>query len=120
METTEKEVSLALELTDTRKLRDDAYRERNMVVAGLAAAILNLRGGRAWLGRHEANNDEWVPEWRTVVYVRLPTGGQLSWHIHDSEVSDFAFLFGNKAVEPYDGHTTAQKYARLAQWIEDK
>ena len=40
---------------------------------------------------------------------------QLSWHIHDREISMFDHLryYGNKFMPMWDGHTTEEKYRRL-------
>lgn len=101
------------------KAKEQAYQERNACVAGLARAVMRLRGGRAWLARHDASDKSWDKDWMTIVYIQLPNGGQLSWHIHDSEVSGFAFLFGEKPAAAWDGHDTKQKYARLAEWVNE-
>ena len=42
------------------------------------------------------------PEW-PVVYIDLPGAGQVSWHVP-------------QYPEPWDGHTTAEKYERAAQY----
>lgn len=52
----------------------------------------------------------WDRDWRTIIFVELPTG-QLSWHIHDSEVKLFEDV--PRRDEPWDGHTTAEKHARM-------
>ena len=62
-----------------------------------------------------------------IVFIDLPTG-QVSWHIHDSEFPMFDHLqwhprasternkwySGKKAAPIWDGHTTEEKYERLA------
>lgn len=108
----EEELKLAL------SQKDAAYRERNSLVAAFARAVTKLRGGRAWLARHDPSDKEWDEDWKTIVFVQLPSGGQLSWHIHDSEVSSFSFLFGKRQLALWDGHTTEQKYGRLRDWTE--
>jgi len=42
-----------------------------------------------------------------------PTG-QMTWHIHDSELPMFDHL-GRASVNTWDGHTTEEKYERLAE-----
>ena len=42
------------------------------------------------------------PEW-PVIYIELPTG-QVSWHVAQHE-------------HPWDTHTTADKYGRIADWL---
>lgn len=80
----------------------------------------------AWLGKHEDKpGEEWDEDWKNIVFIRIPQG-QLSWHIHDSEVSLFNRLFvasGSETgtpdhVEPWDGHTTEEKYERIRRFCE--
>lgn len=82
---------------------DEIYRERNAVVAALAKLFPS--------GLKKTEIEGWEPEWHNCVYIDLPTG-QVSWHFHDNDVNLFAGL------PPYegewDGHTTPEKYARLA------
>jgi hypothetical protein len=91
--------------------KDSAYTERNRCVAAIARlAIAN--GWRAGLGSHQGDDLTWDPEWRTIVFIDLPAG-QVSWHLHDGEVALF------EGLPPYagtwDGHTTEEKYARVAE-----
>jgi len=53
-----------------------------------------------------------------VVYVELPTG-QVSWHVQESELSLFSHAYRDIG-NPWDGHTTEEKYARLAALGEGK
>ena len=93
---------------ELREAKDNAYRERDRCVAGIAALAVRFGWG-AWLGRHEGG--EWDDDWRNVVFINLPAG-QVSWHIHDSELELFRFL--PLGGEPWDGHDTPEKYRRLA------
>ncbi len=83
--------------------KDDGYRERNKVVAALSRLF------PAWLGRHE-EDPNWGKEWMNIVFIKLPTG-QVSWHLHDSDMQLFAHL--EQGEEKWDGHTTEEKYERL-------
>lgn len=96
---------------DYRKERDAAYTERNRVVAALARLVVGL-GGSAWLAPHP-EDPEWDPEWRTIVFIEGPGGLQMTWHLHDSDVPLFDGL--PRGSNRWDGHTTEQKYARVAQ-----
>lgn len=93
--------------------KDAAYLERNQCVALIARMALAL-GYHAGLKR--TNIEGWSEDWHGCVYIDLPNG-QASWHYHDSH----AHLFeGLPAYEgSWDGHTTEQKYERLAafDWI---
>jgi hypothetical protein len=98
---------------DYRKERDAAYTERNQLVAALAGEFLR-HAGRAWLADHldEAGVD-WDPEWRNVVFIEGWPCGQMSWHIHDSDLPMFSFLPRGK--NEWDRHTSEEKYRRLSK-----
>jgi len=106
---TERELTDAaiVDLTNQKNL---AYAERNACVAAIAALALQ-RGWPVGLGKHDLTDAAWDPTWRNIVFVDLPGNLQVSWHIHDSELADFAFLPPYEGV--WDGHTTEEKYARL-------
>jgi hypothetical protein len=99
-------------LIDSTARGQAVYRERNQLVAALArcARALNYP---AWLGLHPAEDATWDPAWRNIVFITIP-GGQLSWHVHDDELPLFSFL--DRAGPAWDGHSTDEKYARLAEW----
>lgn len=102
---------------DYRKERDVAYTERNRLVAALArllmAATPNAPAGSiAWLAEHDPTDADWDPEWRTIVFIEGPTG-QLSWHLHDSDVPLFDGL--PRGTNRWDGHSTPEKYERVAR-----
>jgi len=106
-------------LADTINEKNDAYAERNKVVAALAHVCFGA------LGHPTKVTDDQTQEegWRTVLFIQLPTG-QVSWHFHDSERE----LLKNLPHDPeglfytvdhptvWDGHTTEEKYARLLKW----
>jgi len=94
------------------KAKDGAYRERNQLAAALARAAIAL-GFHAGVGQHPESDKEWDSDWRTILYIDLPTG-QLSWHFHDSEWPLLAGL--PRYRDEYDGHSTAEKYRRLMEW----
>ena len=98
---------------EMEKRKDDAYLERNRVVAALAKLFPS--------GIAKTAIEGWSEDWHSCVYIDLPTG-QVSWHYHDSH----AFLFAG--LQPYrgkwDGHSTEEKYDRLAQlqvnWLAEQ
>jgi hypothetical protein len=96
------------EVAQLRAQKDQAYAERNRLVAAFAAMAL-WQGWRVGLGRHVGEN--WEDDWRNIVFIDLPSG-QVSWHIHDSELQQFAFLPQYKGA--WDGHSNEEKYQRLA------
>lgn len=82
---------------------DLAYQERNQVVAALARLFPS--------GVRKTAIDGWDPAWQNCVFIDLPTG-QVSWHFHDREAHMFAGL--PEYTRPWDGHTTPEKYERVA------
>lgn len=83
---------------------DLAYQERNQVVAALARLFPSGV-------RKTAIDGWWDPAWQNCVFIDLPTG-QVSWHFHDREAHFFVGL--PPYEKPWDGHTTPEKYERLA------
>lgn len=84
-------------------MSDAAYAERNQLVAVLARLYPS--------GTKRTAIEGWDPEWHGCVYIDLPTG-QASWHYHDRE----AYLFEGLPLYEgeWDGHTTEEKYRRIA------
>jgi hypothetical protein len=103
------QLRLIKERDEQKDAKDNAYRERDKCVAGLAALAVRL-GWKAWIGTHPAD-EPWDDDWRFIIFINLPTG-QVSWHIHDSELPMFDFL-DERTENAWDGHTTEQKYERL-------
>jgi hypothetical protein len=94
--------NLRAALEDMRKSKDQAYTERNYLVALLARQFPSGTRKTAILG--------WSDKWHGCVYIDLPTG-QASWHYHDSQAWMFAKLPAYH--KPYDNHTTTEKYSRI-------
>jgi len=89
----------------------EAYSGRNIVVHALCSAAMFV-GWRCGLGKHSPEGDpDWNADWHNVVYIDLPTG-QVSWRIHDSELPVFSHL--PRYTGKWDGHTSAEKTARIA------
>lgn len=99
--------ALEAEMRDRLKAKDAekdaAYLERNRLVALLASLYPS--------GIARTDIPGWLPEWHNCVYIDLPTG-QASWHYHDSHAHLFAHLPPYR--KQWDGHTTEQKYERVA------
>jgi hypothetical protein len=92
------------EIDRLEREKDGAYAERDRLVAALSKVY------PSHLCRHDAG-EEWEDDWRFILCIHLPTG-QATWHIHDSELPWFGHLGWDSAH--WDGHTTEQKYERLA------
>ncbi len=80
------------------------YRERARLVAYLAACYPSVLCPAS-----DVDDDGW-----SIVYVSTPRG-QMSWHISPADL----ILFGHVPVgaAEWDGHTTEEKYERLAELI---
>jgi hypothetical protein len=93
-------------ITGVERERNGAYRERARLVAYLAACypseIVEQAGQFA---------DEWP-----VIFVDTPAG-QLSWHLSRADLDLFSHVRAFIGESPWDGHTTEEKYERLAELI---
>jgi len=98
------------------ELLDQAYQERNLCML-LAARLALALGWRAGLGKHNADDPEWEREWTNILFLDTPAG-QLSWHLHDSELPDTQAFRSYSA--PWDGHTTQEKYARVRALLDPR
>jgi predicted Holliday junction resolvase-like endonuclease len=98
-------------LADTIDAKNNAYKERNKVVAALAHICCHVLCLPVYVTWHDGA--EWEDDWRTVLFIQLPTG-QASWHFHDSEKDLLENLPHRRVI--WDGHTTEEKYQRLAAW----
>ncbi len=106
------DVAVRAEASAESRRIDAVYEERDRCVA-LASRLAAALGMDAWIGRHVG--EDWDDEWRTVVFVQLPTG-QVSWHVHDREMLLFAHL-PRRDDRPWDGHSTEEKYERCAALV---
>lgn len=93
--------------------KDGAYSERNQLVAAISKLF------PSWLEWHSEEDAAWDNDWRNIVFIELPTG-QVSWHIHKGEVEQFYHLYMKEEESSWDGHTTDEKYRRLAALPEKK
>jgi hypothetical protein len=82
------------------------YAERNALAIAFATAMQAL-GYRAGYGLDQDADADWP-----VLYVSTPAG-QVSWHIPKAEAAHSRIALGVYG-QPWDGHTTALKYQRLA------
>lgn len=108
------ELELNALITDLVQQKDNAYAERNKCVALIARMAIAL-GLRAGLGRHEEEDKSWEDDWRNIVFVDL-SSGQVSWHIHDSDLPMFEFLPQYNGT--WDCHTTEEKYQRVLEALK--
>lgn len=92
-------------IAELEKQKNYAYEERNMLVSALSKLF------PSYLAEHQEDED-WEDDWRNIVFIELPTG-QVSWHIHDSELKFFSHL--EYQENKWDGHNTKEKYRRLGK-----
>lgn len=92
------------EIARLREGKDQAYEERNRLVALLAGMFPS--------GRSVTDIPGWSPDWHGCVYIEFPWG-QASWHFHDSQAHLFEHL--PTYTGAWDGHTTEDKYAAIAR-----
>lgn len=96
----------ANEIDRLRGRKDQAYEERNRVVALLSTLYPS--------GVAKTDIEGWNPEWHRCVYIDFPWG-QASWHFHDGQAHLFAHLPLYEGE--YDGHTTEEKYAAIERAV---
>jgi hypothetical protein len=99
--------SIAVEPVAPLTLLDAAYRERNSVVA----ALIRTNGWPTWIVPAPDADGWWI------VYAETPEG-QVSWHFGEADRELFAD-WSTVAPRDWDGHTTDEKYARLARLALD-
>jgi hypothetical protein len=92
------------EIERLRAANDEAYAERNCLVAYIASLFPS--------GTKRTTIPGWDEVWNGCVYIDLPTG-QASWHYHDREAHLFSHLPAYSGE--WDGHSTADKYDRIAR-----
>ncbi len=88
--------------------KDWAYFERDMLI------VLLTKIYPAHLADHP-DGDGWEADWKNIVCIHTPAG-QLSWHIHKSELPLFAHL--SRRENDWDGHSTYEKYCRYFQLLD--
>lgn len=88
-------------MTDKEE-KDEAYRQRNHLVAALARLFPS--------GIARTNIEGWDEAWNGCCFIDLPSG-QISYHYHDSEHYLFADL--PAYTKPWDGHSKEIVHERL-------
>lgn len=96
--------------------KDEAYAERNLVVALLAEYVRTIGfdgAGEAFIAPHVG--EDWGEEWKWVLFLEIPGLGQVSWHLRGDEIDNFPRI-ERRDVNLWDGHTTAEKYDRIRRF----
>ena len=99
-------------IQELEKQKNQAYAERNKVVAALAH-ILAKQYINVGVAKHQG--EDWEDDWRNVLVIDLPDQGQITWHFHDSEQC-LLDGFNDWPDYQWDGHTTEEKYERLLEY----
>jgi len=94
---------------DEREATNNAYRERNQLVALLSTLFPS--------GKAKTAIEGWDEAWHGCVYIDFPWG-QASWHYHTDDEWMFEHL--PPYTEEWDGHTTEAKYAMIALAIRNR
>ena len=81
---------------------NSVYQERNKLVAFVSRCYPS----------YLAPAPDAEPGFEWIVFIETPSG-QLSWHLHDDELSMFNHLLRLNPHSWWDGHTTEEKYDRL-------
>lgn len=89
---------------ELEKSKNNAYWERNQLVAFLSKIL------SSHLSKHE-DDPNWDEDWRNIVFLYLPNGSQISFHIHDSDLKYFSHL--EYKENKWDGHSTEEKFRRM-------
>ena len=96
-------------LREAEESKNNAYWERNQLVGVLSRLY------PSHLARHDEADKTWEDDWRNIVCIHTPVG-QATWHLHDNDMPMFVHL--EKGKDHWDGHTTQEKYERLAHLKE--
>jgi hypothetical protein len=94
-----------------RRAKDQAYSERNALVAVMT---------KVWpshLLDHPRNLPDYDPEYPVAVCVHIPEAGQQGWHVHRDELHLFSHLKGLDipSCPGWQPYSTQEKYQRLGQ-----
>lgn len=92
-------------MTKKRSQKDQAYWERNQLVAYISKQY------SSWIEKHPEEDVYWEEEWRNIVFIQFPSG-LMCWHIHDSELEYFTHLEFREG-NSWDGSTVEEKYEKI-------
>lgn len=98
----------ATEAMDNNNVVEPVYKERAQCVVALARIAKGL--GYAVGFAEDVERSGWP-----VLYIELPTG-QVSWHFTSGDREEYAADILDNPDIKWDGHSTPEKYARLAAW----
>ena len=99
----------ALVAAHEKQFTNNAYRERNQLVALLSTLFPS--------GKAKTAIEGWDEAWHGCVYIDFPWG-QASWHYHTDDEWMFSHL--PPYTKPWDGHATEAKYAAIAAAIRSR
>ena len=102
-----KNVAKAQVLEEAQEKQDSIYKERNNLAIAFAKMALAC-GFDAGIGRDEDDKKGWDKEWLNVVYVELPSGEQVSWHMRDIDAKVAKEILP-KYTKRWDGTSIGQE-----------
>lgn len=92
--------------------QNQLYNERNTLAIGLARAMLALGYKAGWGMDAEKIGMGWDEDWATVLYIDLPDGAQLSYHMN-SDTAEAA-----RTLPKYDGNWNGEFTGReVPSWL---
>lgn len=98
-------VRAVLDVRRAKNLKEDAYTERDAMLAVLSRVFPSHL-----MQHHDPRKDEQNQSWKTVVCIHSPAG-QLSWAIPDERMAYFAHL--ESTENDWDGCTKPERADRL-------
>lgn len=90
------------------QMLDEVYADRNHLAMLVGAMAIQLGGDAGWA------NDPETPGYKVLLILLPDGGGQISVHVSDQEAAQFEV---GPSVDEWDGHTTAEKRKRIAQFL---
>lgn len=101
---------------NANKMRDAlnrAYSERNRLAIGMAMAVVAAGGSAGWAVDPDWESKGWEFDWSVVVYIDLPSGEQISYHMAPEQAAQAQDL-----LPAYTGEWNGKFTGREADWPE--
>lgn len=104
-------LELDVKLNDAQRQIEDVYTQRNTLAIAFADLATKLGWPAGW-GTDELS-EGWDKSWKRVVYVQLPSGKQLSWHMNPATEA-----WAHSVLRKYDGQWDGTFHGREApDWL---
>lgn len=119
--------TLRAQVVELRRRKDEAYAERNAVIALLAAVLcdnnLATTGGPfdPWKWNLRRGYDEHFKGWGNCLYLEAPDRyrplGQLNWHFPNEQAWMIDALGLDEHPTGWDKRSRERKYAAIEHWL---